>query len=63
MALCCFGPIIIIFLVGKTKVGLPTWLILGVIAVCAIVHFTMHGRHKHFDDLAINAKIKPEDKE
>ncbi len=46
MMACCILPILFVGLAGK-GVGLPTWIVLGLVAVFAAIHFW--GMHKSHD--------------
>ena len=49
MAICCLGPLIIVFFAGRATGGLSTWLVFGALAICLGAHFFMHRGHKHPD--------------
>ena len=55
MMICCLAPILFIFLFGSgaKALGAPSWIVIGVVVVFAIVHFlTMKKSHRHTDDTA-----------
>ncbi len=51
MMICCAVPplLIVLFGLGGKAPGVPTWIVLGGIAVMVVVHFFMMGKHKHSD--------------
>ena len=63
MAICCLGPLIIIFFAGRARGGLTNWLIIGALVVCVGAHFLMHRKHKHHETApSTNPENKAEDK-
>lgn len=62
MAICCLGPLIIIFFAGKATGGLSIWLIVGALVLCVGAHLFMHRKSKHSEVQAAEAKNKPDDK-
>lgn len=49
MAICCLGPIIIAFIVGRSGGRISNWWIFVLVALCLGAHLFMHRGHKHDD--------------
>lgn len=60
MAICCLGPLIIIFFAGRASGRLSAWLIIGALAVFVGAHLLMHRGHGHQDEPKDNNKNLPD---
>lgn len=63
MLLCCLGPVFLVlfFGAGVTAGGISPWIVIGAVAVVAILHFVMMKRsHKHTQEQSHESGNKDE---
>ena len=61
MAICCLGPLVIVFFAGRFRGRLSIWLIIGALVVCLGAHLFMHRKRKHPESQPTEAENKSED--